>query len=136
MKVSFDFDGTLERESVQKYAKELINNGIEVWIVTSRLTTENYIKQYFTSQYNGELANKDLYDVAKELGIPESRIHFTNFQMKSDFLKDKNFVWHIDDDWCENRDILKNAQPTKAINAIGPNWKGKCEKVLKKYIKS
>lgn len=36
MKVSFDFDGTLEPPIVQQYAKELIEKGIEVWVVTSR----------------------------------------------------------------------------------------------------
>ena len=28
MKISFDFDGCLDRESVQRYAKELINRGV------------------------------------------------------------------------------------------------------------
>jgi len=30
MKVSIDFDGTLSRKNVQKYAKELIESGIDV----------------------------------------------------------------------------------------------------------
>lgn len=30
MKVSFDFDSTLDKESVQKYAAELISKGIDV----------------------------------------------------------------------------------------------------------
>lgn len=36
MKVSFDFDDTLSKPKVQEYAKELINRGIEVYIVTAR----------------------------------------------------------------------------------------------------
>ena len=36
MKVSFDFDSTLSKESVRKYAANLIAIGIEVHIVTSR----------------------------------------------------------------------------------------------------
>ena len=40
-KVSFDFDGTLSRLDVQKYAKSLIEQGFEVWIVTSRLHEKN-----------------------------------------------------------------------------------------------
>ena len=40
MKVSFDFDGTLSRKDVQKLAKELVSEGHEVWIVTSRFSDE------------------------------------------------------------------------------------------------
>jgi len=40
MKVSFDFDGTLSKKDVQKFAKELVEEGHEVWIVTSRFSNE------------------------------------------------------------------------------------------------
>ena len=40
MKVSFDFDSTLDRKDVQQFAKELVNDGVEVWIVTSRMSVE------------------------------------------------------------------------------------------------
>ena len=40
MKVSFDFDHTLSRKDVQTFAKELVNEGHEVWIVTSRFSDE------------------------------------------------------------------------------------------------
>ena len=33
MKVSFDFDGTLEFENVQEYAKELIESGIFLYVL-------------------------------------------------------------------------------------------------------
>ena len=34
--VSFDFDDTLSKKSVQNYAKSLIDNGVNVLIVTAR----------------------------------------------------------------------------------------------------
>ena len=36
MKVSFDVDDTLTHPSVFKYTKQLVESGIEVWIVTTR----------------------------------------------------------------------------------------------------
>lgn len=36
MKISFDFNGTLSRKSVQKYAKQLIDKGIDCIITTFR----------------------------------------------------------------------------------------------------
>ena len=40
-KVSFDYDSTLDRKDVQRFAKKLIDAGYEVWIVTSRLSLEH-----------------------------------------------------------------------------------------------
>ena len=73
-------------------------------------------------------------EVAHEIGIPEDRIVFTGFTEKSTYFKDKDFVWHLDDDWAENRRILNTSKyQIKAISAFGsPNWKGKCERILKK----
>jgi len=39
-KVSFDFDGTIVVDTIKAYAKELIDRGFEVWIVTSRWDTD------------------------------------------------------------------------------------------------
>ena len=46
MKVSFDWDGTLEIMHVQEYAKELIERGIEVWIVTSRFSDDEKFRSW------------------------------------------------------------------------------------------
>ena len=58
MKVSFDFDSTLSRKDVQKFAKELIDKGIDVHIVTSRSSFK---------QLDEEGYNDDLYEVADNL---------------------------------------------------------------------
>ena len=127
MKVSFDFDSTLDRESVQKYAAELISRGIEVWITTSRLSDEKAPSEEW---------NKDLYKVANELGIPKERITFTSMADKYEFFLGKDFIWHLDDDWVENRLINKHTK-TKSISHISSgNWIGKCNRLIKKYYLS
>ena len=48
------------------------------------------------------------------------------------FMKDKNFIWHLDDDWVELNLINKNLN-TVGISVFGnENWRNKCEKILKK----
>lgn len=131
-KVSFDFDGTLAEKHVQEYARELIERGFEVWIVTSRFGDDTKYKKFFQTTTNVDLVNDDLWDVAKKLNIPKERIHFTDMEDKWRFLKDKNFAWHLDDDWVENRLILNNAK-IAAINVWGNNsWKIKCERIIKR----
>ena len=131
-KTSFDFDGTLELKSIQAYAAELLTRDwVEVWICTSRFGDDEKYKRFFHTTTNVDLTNNDLWEVAERLGIPKERIHFTDMADKYEWLKGKDFVWHIDDDWVENRLILNNCAPTRAISSFGnPNWKGKCERLL------
>ena len=127
MKVSFDFDGTLSRKDVQEYAKSLLERGIEVWITTSRSHESNAEAMEW---------NDDLYLVARELGIPKSQIHFMNAWIygddKSYWLKDQDFIWHLDDDWLELKSIQRECKQTFGISVFGTNtWKQKCDKLLK-----
>ena len=134
IKVSFDFDSTLDREPVQKYAKELVERGHEVWIVTSRFGSDEKYKTFFMTTTPVGLTNEDLFRIASEIGIPRERIHFTEMDDKWPFMKYyQEFLWHLDDDWIENKAILKNTK-TKAINSLGPNWKSKCERIIKKKM--
>lgn len=48
MKVSFDYDGTLFLTSVEEYDKELVQRGIEVWVVTSRVGDDD-LRELFSS---------------------------------------------------------------------------------------
>ena len=100
MKVSFDFDGTLSRKDVQAFAKELVNEGHEVWIVTSRFSDEVAKKDNW-HWILGQ--NQKLFDVAQECGIKKENIQFTCMKSKSYFLSGKGFIFHIDDD-----DIILN----------------------------
>lgn len=136
IKVSFDFDGTLEQKPVQEYASELMERGVDVWIVTSRFGNDKLYRKFFMTSTNVDLTNSDLFEVAERIGIPKEKIHFTNMGDKWNFFKDKDFLWHLDDDWVENRLILKHTK-TLAISAFGsPNWKHKCEKILIKFSNS
>ena len=120
-KVSFDFDGTLDKKSVQEYVRELISRGIQVWICTSRLND--------VSAPNKEW-NYDLYIVASQVGISKSRIKFMNHETRSDFFKNSDFIWHLDDDWIELNFINRETK-TKGISVFGNStWKQKCDKLL------
>ena len=120
MKVSFDFDSTLDRPVVQDYAKSLIQDNIEVWIVTSRM-----------SKVNTDW-NKDLFLVADKLGILKENIVFTEMSDKFEFFKDKDFIWHLDDDWVELNLINEHCKDTWGFGCFGNSvWKNKCDKLLK-----
>jgi len=121
MKVCFDFDQTLDKESVQEYAKFLIKKGIEVWICTARFADEHAPNPYW---------NVDLYQVAKEVGIPKDKIIFAEMQDKYKLMKDIDFIWHLDDDWDE-LDKLNKHTSIRGISVFGnQNWLKKCNKLL------
>ena len=108
-KVSFDFDGTLSKNKVQKYAKMLIKGGVECWIVTSRM---GFGKE---PQPNW---NDDLFEIAKEIGIPKEHIHFCCMDNKANFLNGKGFIWHLDDDLIE-LSFIKTDSDCKPISCFG-----------------
>ena len=121
-KVSFDFDSTLSIDKIEEFAKELVQRGFEVWIVTTRHTTN----------FDGGLRdNSDLFETALRCGISFGNIHFTNGKDKWGFLKDKEFIFHIDDDWHELKTIKSNVDGTVPISSFGnPKWKHRCIKAL------
>jgi hypothetical protein len=86
-KVSFDFDGTLSQEKIKKIAKEKIANGDDVYIITKR--TENDLVK----------------NVAKDLGIKESNVIFTNHKPKWSFVKDLGIDLHYDNVEDEAKEI-------------------------------
>jgi len=128
MKASFDFDSTLDRKDVQRFAKELVNDGIEVWIVTSRCTTE-----YATEKgwHWIDKQNRKLFRVADNIGIKREHIIFTCFQMKSEFIKDKGFVFHLDDDSDELIAILESGDSCKPVNVCHFDWERDCKLYIK-----
>jgi hypothetical protein len=133
IKVSFDFDGTLDRKEVQKYAKELINDGYEVWIVTARFSEISMYHKEFMIKYGLKSIQKDfdnLFNVAKELCISEDHIDFQNMAPKIEFLFDKDFIWHLDNDPYELYDIDNDDCDCKAIDATKDNWKSICNRLL------
>ena len=128
MKVSFDFDSTLDRPSVQDFAKELVNDGVEVWIVTSRCTTE-----YATEKgwHWVDKQNRKLFRVADNIGIKREHIIFTNHVSKSEFIKGKDFIFHLDDDSDELIAILESGDSCKPSNVNHFDWERDCRLYIK-----
>ena len=131
-KVSFDFDATLSRKDVQDFAKELVAMGCEVWIVTSRISNEQSLVEYTCNHTRDRIykSNKKLFRVADNVGIARSNIQFMNFQMKSEFIKDKGFAFHLDDDSDELFDIIATKDPCQAINVDHFDWKQDCVRAI------
>lgn len=127
MKVSFDFDSTLSRRDVQEYAKSLVNSNHDVWIVTSRCATEPALAKGW---WWVEKQNQELYDVADSVGIPRNKIVFTEHVDKIIYLKDKEFVFHLDDDVEELIAIMQSGDLCKPINVEHMDWEQDCNKLL------
>jgi len=121
-KVSFDFDNTLEFQSIQNYAKKLMEEGIEVHIVTSRYEDP--------SKYSFECNHEDLFEVVNKLGIKKENIHFTNMESKCNFfLNNPDFIWHLDDDNLQIIMINSNTK-VKGIWSLDGNFIYHCNKTL------
>jgi len=131
MKVSFDFDSTLSRSDVQKFAKDLVNEGLEVWIVTSRFDDETGMSKNW-HWIKGQ--NQRLFDVADECGIKKENIKFTCMESKSLFLEGKGFVFHLDDDDIELMDILETKDSCRAIHVDHFEWEETCRDILNKNL--
>ena len=117
MKVSFDFDGTLEYKPVMDYARELIKRKVKVYIVTARH------HQFFN----------DVIEVADGLKIPHRRIIFTGGDEKFPFFKDnKDFAFHLDDDLTTTRLINERTQVKGVAYWANPEWKEECKEALKR----
>ncbi len=133
MKVSFDFDSTLSRKDVQSFAKELVDKGLEVWIVTSRFDDESAMKKNW-HWVKGQ--NEKVFDVAELCGINKDNIYFTCAESKSLFLKGKSFIFHLDDDEFELMDILEMGDRCHPINVEHFEWLETCRKILQKNLEN
>lgn len=109
MKLSFDFDGTLSRSSVQKVVKDLIKNGNEIHVVTSRFEDSNLWGNSLSITMKDNL---DLFKIIDKLEIPRKNIHFMNMTPKHEFFdKNLDIVFHLDDDKYELAEIEYYSKP-------------------------
>ena len=138
MRVSMDFDDTLTEDGVWQYALELIDEGVDIWIVTARLEDKLVKEKYGRRLPSGKFwippgaGNKDLYKLADAMGIPRSNIKFTNLAGKGKwFKKHSNFEWHLEDSPKQIFDI-ENESTVPVINVLKRDWKEQCEELLKK----
>jgi hypothetical protein len=97
-KVSFDFDETLSTQRGQDIAKRLMNDNKTVYIITRRQESDS----------------KEVYKVADELGIPRSRVYFTNGSLKWETVKRLEIGTHYDNNQNEVDKIRENTD-AKAI---------------------
>jgi hypothetical protein len=77
-KVSYDYDDTLTQESIKQQAIKDIKSGKSVYIVTRRSKSQQVL------------------DLAKEIGIPESKVIFTNGSLKWAAIKHYGIGKHYD----------------------------------------
>lgn len=97
-KVSIDFDDTLSTPQGQALAKRLLREGKDVYIITRRQSI----------MYNA------VYEIADKLGIPHSKVYFTNGRMKWEQIKRLSIGTHYDNNQQEIDLINKNTD-TKGI---------------------
>jgi hypothetical protein len=91
-KISFDFDGTLTSKRGYEKAKQLINEGAEVYIISARQNKD------------GMLAK------ANELGIPVGRVYaMGSNEAKIEKVKELGIVTHYDN----------NVEVVRALRGIG-----------------
>jgi len=124
-KISFDFDNTLDIKRVQEYAKALIKRDFEVWICTSRQSSDKAPNKEW---------NDDLFQVAKHIGIKEEHIIFTNLQLKSEYIKVYDFLWHLDDDTIELDFINEETTCVGIERGRKNNWLLECDTVIMNFI--
>ena len=99
MRISIDYDNCLSQPKVQELAKQLIAQGHEIFILTSRFDSIHKLK------FPDLASNEDLYHIAEEVGIKPYRIAFTNQQKKWIWLLETGIKLHIDDDLTVIRDL-------------------------------
>lgn len=130
-KVSFDYDGTLALPSVEEFAKELVEQGYDVWVVTSRVgddDLENSFQPWKTPDWN-----RDLWESCERIGIPKDKVVFTSFADKIDYLKGNNYIFHLDDDLYELTAIMESGDNCMPLNVGHSDWKRNCIEELEKH---
>jgi len=136
--VSMDFDGSLDRQSLQDYSRELHLKGHEVHIVTRRYDHPDKYGELFCQVYGiKDIAkeHQELFVVAEHCAIPVENIHFMNMADKYEFFAaNKGFLWHLDDDQFEIDDINQHTETIGISCSNGSNWKHKCERLINKKL--
>ncbi len=132
-KVSFDFDDTLSKQSIQKYALNLIEKGIDIRITTRRYDFDNIhlYDDMIKHRINIEGGpHKDLLKVLEFLNLDLSKVTFTNGELKWQYFNNNSdFIWHLDDDPIELNKI-NSLTKIKGISCLGSNYIYKCNKLL------
>jgi hypothetical protein len=129
MRISFDFDGTLDDKfggvsineqklEIQSLAKKYINDGHEVIILTKRYGPAN-------SKRGLKNEHLEVYKLAKELGIV--KVYFTNREMKFSHIMVLKIDKHFEDDAYEvgliNQVCKERGHDCLVIPVEDKNWR-------------
>ena len=72
--------------------------------------------------------------MAEQCGIPKENIVFTDHIDKVNFLKGKEFLFHLDDDEDELMEIVRSGDKCSPLHANHFSWKENCVEVLNKKL--
>lgn len=123
MRITIDFDGVLEKKSVQDKIKILVDLGFDVWILTTRFPPE--------TNDNWKIANEIVFQVATEVGIPLEKIVFTSWVWKYEWLRQNpDVILHLDDNFNEIVKITANCK-TLPISIHSSSWFHKIKRICK-----
>jgi acid phosphatase class B len=92
LKISFDFDGTLDSYPMQVHAAHMLKAGHDVYVVTARTSHINH-----RGVTDAKTINQDLWRIVDRLGIKESNVHFTEGADKWQMLGALGMDIHYDD---------------------------------------
>jgi len=120
--ITWDFDGSMAEEYQQEVAKKLIDEGHDVWILTTR-RDELHKHLYNASEEHLEHIHDYLYEVADKLGL-RNKILFTNFTWKGYYLKDTKVDIHIDDNTVDEPGPIKKQAPHVYFFPVKPYGEG------------
>jgi len=130
IKCSFDYDYTLDRNDVQIIASKLVDDGFDVYVVTSRYDTESSLKKGWTWI---EEQNEKLFKVADDCGIKKENIIFMSRVDKIEYLSGKDFLFHLDDDADELVKIMQSKDSCKPLNVEYTGWEDNIKELIEKY---
>lgn len=92
MRISFDIDGVLDTPAGKEAARRAISRGDDVYIITAR----------------NERFSREVFEIAKELGIPRLRVYFTEGADKWQTVKRLNIALHYDNNAEQINKIREN----------------------------
>jgi len=122
MNISFDFDNTLSKPDVQDFVRYCMDKRFTIWVITARSG----------SLYDTH--NRDLYNVVTELNIEPTKVIFMNHVDKYNFLLNKDFIFHLDDDFIEVELINENTQTLGVYKHPSVDWEEICWGRIKELI--
>lgn len=94
MKVSFDYDGTLTRDAVKEYARELLQRGIHIDIHSRRVERPGFISEHDDILHFGGA----LMQYSRNQAMVT--VHLCGLD-KIKMINESGAIWHLDDEAWE-----------------------------------